>query len=260
MRREILSDVDTDNEDQSSDSGDNNEESEEDTILSNEDGEDESEDESAEEDDDEPDLGDAESEDESVGNTGWADAMAKVLAIGKNSSKPVSVLSKAKKGNAKKRKADDGDASSSDEEPETKKKLEPLAVRKARKKEIDSIGRRMPNVLERNAEKALARIATRGVVQLFNAVRDHQKDVKFKLKEAGGSFRKQEKVYKNLDKESFIQMLGGKSVAKPEIGQTQKSKSDLGSEETQSSWSILREDYMLGAKMKDWDKESDEEA
>ena len=78
MRREILSDVDTDNEDQSSDSGDNNEESEEDTILSNEDGEDESEDESAEEDDDEPELGDAESEDESVGNTGWADAMAKV--------------------------------------------------------------------------------------------------------------------------------------------------------------------------------------
>ena len=254
---EILSDVDKDEEDQSSDSEEANGESEEEenTILSDGDGD--SEDESEEEvEDDEPQLGEPESEDESVGNTGWADAMAKVLAMGKNSTKPVSVLSKAKKGNAKKRKAEDGD-SSSDDEPESKRKLEPLAVRKARKKEVDSIGRRMPNVLERNAEKALARIATRGVVQLFNAVRDHQKDVKFKLKEAGGSFRKQEKVYKNLNKESFIQMLSGKSVSKPGAGETQRR--ELGTEESQSSWSILREDYMLGAKMKDWDKESDEE-
>ena len=34
----------------------------------------------------------------------------------------------------------------------------------------------------------------RGVVQLFNAVREQQKDMKSQLRQAGGSFRKQEKV------------------------------------------------------------------
>ena len=35
---------------------------------------------------------------------------------------------------------------------------------------------------------------SRGVVQLFNAVREQQKDMKSQLRQAGGSFRKQEKV------------------------------------------------------------------
>ena len=59
---------------------------------------------------------------------GWADAMAKVLAMGKNSEKTVGVLSKAKKDNAK-------------EKDSEGKVLEPLALRKARKRELDSIGR-----------------------------------------------------------------------------------------------------------------------
>ena len=144
-------------------------------------------------------------------------------------------------------------------------------MRKAKKKEIDSIGRKMPNVLERNSEKVLSKIATRGVVQLFNAVRDHQKDVKTKLKDAGGSFRKQEKVYKNLDRKSFIEMLSGKSGSEqqqqgrdgsgePRAVKKQKLETEGSANNTESSsWNILREDYMLGAKLKDWDKDSDEE-
>ena len=282
----ILNDVDSDEADlisnSSEDPQDEFEESEdgdgETADISNEDydggeedGMEDDEEEEDEDEDDEPQLGEPESEDETVGNAGWADAMAKVLAMGKNSSKPVSVLSKAKKGNSKKRKSSDGDGSS-DSEPETEKKLEPLAVRKAKKKEIDSIGRKLPNVLERNSEKVLSKIATRGVVQLFNAVRDHQKDVKTKLKDAGGSFRKQEKVYKNLDRKSFIEMLSGKSAsdqrgrASGESQAVKKQKLEAeGSATTtittteSSSWNILREDYMLGAKLKDWDKDSDEE-
>ena len=214
-------------------------------------------------------AGNEESEDDE-GNTGWADAMAKVLAMGKNSDKPVSVLSKAKKDNERKRKVPSekktGEDSDSDQEEEDHvRNLEPLAVRKARKRELDSIGRKMPNVLERNAEKALARIATRGVVQLFNAVRDHQKDMKTKLKEAGGSFRKQEKVYKNMDKSSFVQMLTGKPISQSSEPPSKKSKTEVKDEEDAAedpsapSWNILRDDYMLGAKMKDWDKQSDEE-
>ena len=225
---------------------------------------------SDEKDDGEEADNDESGDEEEDGNAGWADAMAKVLAMGKRSDKPVSVLSKAKKDNVKRSKpATDSNektdgASDSDEEEVPEKKLEPLAVRKAKKKELDSIGRSLPNVLDRNAEKALSRTATRGVVQLFNAVRDHQKDMKTKLKEAGGSFRKQEKVYKNLDKNSFVQMLTGKPISKPS-GEPlkKKAKTEIKDEEEknadQSTWSILRDDYMLGAKLKDWDKDSDDE-
>jgi len=215
-------------------------------------------------DEDDDDSGGKHSDDDQDGNVGWADAMAKVLAMGKNSDKPVSILSKAKKDNVKRKKVPEKekDGDSSDEDQDEEQKLEPLAVRKAKKKEIDSIGRSFPNVLERNAEKTLTKIATRGVVTFFNTVREHQKDMKTKLKEAGGSIRKQEKVYKNLDKNSFVQMLTGKSVSQSEPS-AKKAKIDVKDEENEDvdkpSWNILRDDFMLGAKMKDWDKESDEE-
>merc|ERR1712025_135847 len=152
------------------------------------------------------DEGDDEASEDEVdeeGNTGWADAMAKVLAMGKNSEKTVGVLSKAKKDNAK-------------EKDSEGKVLEPLALRKARKRELDSIGRSMPNPLQRNAERTLTKIATRGVVQLFNAVREQQKDMKSQLRQAGGSFRKQEKVLKTINKANFINMLSGKAIVEGE--------------------------------------------
>jgi len=201
-------------------------------------------------------------EEDEEGNVGWADAMKKVLAMGKNSDKTVSVLSKAKKDNTKKKTVKAGGESIGSDGEEVEKKFEPLALRKARKREIDSIGRKMPDVLERNAEKAFAKIATRGVVQLFNAVREQQKDIKSQLKEAGGSFRKQEKVFKNIDKNSFVELLTGKSMPKPSSEpQAKKPKTEMKEEndENQSSWNILRDDFMLGAKMRDWDKESDGE-
>jgi len=207
----------------------------------------------------------ASEEEEEEGNVGWADAMSKVLAIGKNSDKTVSVLSKAKKDNVKQKKTKQKKENGEDEESEEEEKvLEPLAVRKARKKELDSIGRTRPDILQRNAEKVLARVATRGVVQLFNAVREQQKDIKTKLKEAGGSMRKQEKVYKNIDKNSFVDILtGGKTKVSDMTGaplsKKTKVEDDIKEEEDDksSSWNILRDDFMLGAKMKDWDKDSD---
>merc|ERR1719370_134475 len=56
----------------------------------------------------------------------------------------------------------------------------------------------MPNPLQRNAERTLTKIATRGVVQLFNAVREQQKDMKSQLRQAWWQvFRNnQEKVLK----------------------------------------------------------------
>ena len=70
-------------------------------------------------------------------------------------------------------------------------------------------------------ERNLQRVATRGVVQLFNAVRNHQKMVDEKVKEAGGSERKKAKLLSSVSKKDFINVLrgtggGGEVVTKTE--------------------------------------------
>ncbi|KAM6907901.1 RRP15-like protein [Xenentodon cancila] len=113
-----------------------------------------------------------------------------------------------------------------------------------------------PDVVEdRDTEKALQRIATRGVVQLFNAVRKHQKTVDEKVKEAGGSERKKTKILSSVSKKDFISALrrteeGSRAAVKTE-------EDEAPAAEDKPAWSVLREDYMMEASMKDWDKDSD---
>ena len=201
------------------------------------------------------------------GNTGWADAMSKVLNMGKNSDKPVSILSKAKKDNVKRKKVEkkegenkenEGESDSLEEEEQEEPHI-PVSVRRAKKREIDSVCCVKPDVLQRARERALVKVATRGVVQLFNAVREQQKNVKQKLKQAGNS-RTREKILKNLDKDGFLAVLDGKRPTEGPVSKKPKVEPKVEDEEQDGSqWSALREDFMLGAKMKDWDKESDEE-
>ena len=63
-----------------------------------------------------------------------------------------------------------------------------------KRKELDSKGRVKPTVLDRNREKTFTKLATKGVVQLFNAVRDQQKNLKTQLDQAGKSTLKRDKV------------------------------------------------------------------
>lgn len=61
----------------------------------------------------------------------------------------------------------------------------------------------------------------RGVVQLFNAVRKHQKTIDIKVKEVGGSERKKAKLLSSVSKKDFIDVLrteGGSRVT----GKTEK--------------------------------------
>ena len=215
---------------------------------------------------------DKDNEDDTLmeGNSGWADAMNKVLAMGKNTDKPVSVLSKAKKDNVKKKKkkeSEDGkeneggeNSSDSNDEEEAEEPHIPVSVRRAKKREIDSVCRVKPDITKRALEKTLSKMATRGVVQLFNAVREQQKNVKSSLKEAGNTW-KREKILKNLDKDGFLAVLDGKRPSEGPVSKRPKTEvKELKEEEDDTAnWSALKPDYMLGAKMKDWDKESDEE-
>jgi len=224
---------------------------------------DDSEDEDGSNDESEEDEGDAKGEEEADGEasdddgegedgkSGWADAMAKVLNMGKDSESAPGLLSKAKLD------AHIPEMAVKEGEPRE-------SVKRAIKKEVEDTGRLKPNVVkDRAKEKALMKLATRGVVQLFNAVRDQQKDLKSQLNAAGHSTRKREQVFKSIDKEGFLDVLSGASAKKQQHTSGQqpaKKKAKVSAEEPEeSSWSVIKDDYMLGAKMKDWDKESEGE-
>ena len=138
-------------------------------------------------------------------------------------------------------------------------------MRREEKKERDTACRSKPDtVRDRARERRLAKVATRGVVQLFNAVREQQKSIKSQLDVAGKSTVKRDKVFKSIDKEGFLEVLSGnkrrleKSVGRGSVA-VKVPKTEIKEEEDESSWKILRDDFMMGAKMKDWDKEGSDD-
>uniref|UniRef100_U3KCJ8 RRP15-like protein n=2 Tax=Ficedula albicollis TaxID=59894 RepID=U3KCJ8_FICAL len=181
-------------------------------------------------------------------SSGWADAMAKVLnkKIPQNKS---TILAKNK---------------SLEKERERKKQeKQEKKMRLDKKREWEMMCRVKPDVVkDREKERNLQRIATRGVVQLFNAVRTYQKTVEKQMKEVGGSERKRAKLMSSVSKRDFIDVLrnvGGAKGGKNLAGKPTKSKQGEAKSEEGPEWNILRDDFMMGASMKDWDKESDGE-
>ncbi|XP_075605399.1 RRP15-like protein [Balearica regulorum gibbericeps] len=181
-------------------------------------------------------------------SAGWADAMAKVLnkKIPQNKS---TILAKNKK-------------MEREREKEKQERLE-KRMKLDKKREWEMMCRVKPDVVkDRDRERNLQRIATRGVVQLFNAVRTHQKNIDEKVKKAGSSDRQRAKLLSSVSKKDFINVLRnmeGAKGSKNSAGKTTKSKQGEVKSEEGPEWNILRDDFMMGASMKDWDKESDED-
>ncbi|XP_029594025.1 RRP15-like protein [Salmo trutta] len=177
-------------------------------------------------------------------NAGWAEAMAKILQKKTPESKP-SILLKNKE---------------LDKIREKEKKA--ILERKKqtdKKRAWEMMCREKPDVVkDRENERNLQRVATRGVVQLFNAVRNHQKTVDEKVKEAGGSERRKAKLLSSVSKKDFIDVLRGTGGGSEVVTKTETQMTGREAEE-KPAWSVLRDDFMMGASMKDWDKESDEE-
>ncbi|XP_070822650.1 RRP15-like protein [Chaetodon trifascialis] len=175
-------------------------------------------------------------------NAGWAEAMAKILGKKTPKSK-TSILVKNKELDKMKDKE-------KQEQLEKKKQVD-------KKRAWEMMCREKPDIVkDHETERALQRIATRGVVQLFNAVRNHQKTIDDKVKEVGGSERKKAKFLSCVSKKDFINLLrkteGGKVTSKTE-------NDAAAAAEEKPAWSVLRDDFMMGATMKDWDKDSDRE-
>lgn len=62
----------------------------------------------------------------------------------------------------------------------------------------------------------------RGVVQLFNAVRQQQKTVDKTMKKAGKSELKREKVLETIDKKKFLDVLTGSIKCTPARGKVKE--------------------------------------
>ncbi|XP_012223530.1 RRP15-like protein [Linepithema humile] len=221
----------------------------------------------------ENDINESLHDDKSTSNAGWADVMQKILKTNKPKRKKTLVLAKAKRlcdvKIKEKEKEDipfeiDGvkDEIKTESEEASVETKEHTAQIKSRIKE-KSLGIRVkPSITDREHERMLQKIATRGVVQLFNAVRQQQMEINKKLSQAGPLERKREQVLKSINKNSFLDILMGGSKSIP-IHNALKSEKPVeqtnNKEKDDKIWNVLREDFVMGAKLKDWDKKDTEE-
>lgn len=117
-----------------------------------------------------------------------------------------------------------------------------------------------PSALDRERERALKRIATKGVVQLFNAVRTQQKDLVERLKEAGPLDHKRDAVLNNINKRQFLDVLmGGKRAKSENVDNPVKDEVKAEDDDAKpSQWSVLRDDFMTNKKIvSHWDEADD---
>lgn len=98
--------------------------------------------------------------------------------------------------------------------------------------------RAKPNILEKDRERLLSKIATKGVVQLFNAVRNQQKTLGREL-ENDVSERKKDKILKKFDKRTFLDSLMGQTKSVIVDDNVKQLKDEVKEEET-PKWSALR--------------------
>ncbi|XP_059053341.1 RRP15-like protein [Achroia grisella] len=198
-----------------------------------------------------------------ITNEGWADSITKILGSTKPKNKKTLVLSRAKKHSQlikstnEEKPAFEIIGEGNETEKEVKKEVLPSEPPEKKLKHEKSSIRIKPNILEKDRERLLSKIATKGVVQLFNAVRNQQKSLDQEMNRKDLPETKKEKIIKKFDKRAFLDTLMGqtKSIVVDEVTKT----SDVKEEDNKPKWNALRDDFMMGAKMKDWDKESVEE-
>ncbi|KZC11224.1 RRP15-like protein, partial [Dufourea novaeangliae] len=205
------------------------------------------------------------------GNPSWADAMQKILKTKKPKRKKTIVLSKAKKlcDVVKKEKNEEllfeiekVKEEIKTDEPEKIGDNVQVSVKQLKEKRKDHLGIRVkPNIADRERERMLQKIATKGVVQLFNAVRQQQGEINKKLVEAGPLERKREQVLKNINKNSFLDILmgGSKSIPVDNVLKNEEPKNAESKEKDKETWSVLRDDFVMGTRLKDWDRRDEDE-
>lgn len=208
---------------------------------------------------------------------GWAVAFANTLQQEKPKKKKYLVLSRAKK-------LADNAEQSADTKPkpnfeiedngEIKPNVDALDIKPnsdqlemaiiERKERTDQLAqlRVKPSAMDQDRERSFKRIATKGVVQLFNAVRTQQRDLVDRLEQAGPLDHKRDGVLNNINKRQFLDMLmGGKRAKSENVDNPVKSEDDGDQDgsERPSKWSVLRDDFMTNKKHgSHWDKDDED--
>ncbi|XP_049850585.1 RRP15-like protein [Schistocerca gregaria] len=151
---------------------------------------------------------------------------------------------------------DNGDAILSDskalQESKMHQKLELekasyLLMTKLQKKLLSSRNHTIPTAELDDVEIKLKRLATKGVVNLFNAVKNYQRESKANLDTS------------YFDKDAFMQIQDPKKTktkrqkVSSDVQPVQKKKQ----ESEPPTWELLKNDF--GSKLKNWDKNSDDE-
>lgn len=129
-------------------------------------------------------------------------------------------------------------------------------LQKKRKFEIFKTLRVQPDVRDRNREMTLKKVATRGVVQLFNAVQTQQKSLK-KQVDAEKIDSKREDILNNINKKNFLNVLMGsaKSVLIDNPVKKEKKEEDTDSDDDnvamptkrahkESTWNVLKDNFV----------------
>lgn len=101
-------------------------------------------------------------------------------------------------------------------------------------------------------ERRLLRVATKGVVTLFNAVQKAQKKAAQESEDSGPV--KTETFLNQLKKESIKSESGVKVKQEPVESDVHRE-----AEGGEPKWAVLKENFLLGGKLTDWDKESESE-
>ncbi|KAI1295683.1 RRP15-like protein [Halotydeus destructor] len=142
-----------------------------------------------------------------------------------------------------------GNESTGDEA--TRKKSAREVHREQSHKEWENIARLKPSPLNKEQESFLSSIATKGVVQLFNAVTQQKMKINEKLNEAGKLEFQKDKALASFSKQDFIDTLNEEDER---LGKKRKPEK----KESEKGWKVLKDDFMGDAKMKDWDNKEDE--
>lgn len=126
----------------------------------------------------------------------------------------------------------------------------------------DLIAKAMSKEVE--LESTHRRVATRGVVALFNTISKHQQQKLQEQNESGILSKSNSEDIKAMTKHGFLDMLkktgSSQSNLKESTDTIKKSKADVGGAKTSKGWNALKDDFMMNSKLKDWDKVmSDEE-
>ena len=118
-----------------------------------------------------------------------------------------------------------------------------------------------PNISSVDHERQLKKMATKGVVALFNAITTYQRDSKQKEKKirdakSKDASKETKKAILTGPKNNMLKVL---RTSQAEPSKTSGDAARTGAADAPGApgaaqWNVLKDDFMIGAKMKDWDQ------